>query len=469
MDSTELSAEREPSRALRRKFARELAELGLRNEEGPAPTLTDADVDPLPAPARRFLQFMEVVGRPKTRSVRAHAFGGFRMKKDGPLLPCEAWQFDSALDVARVFMMKLRFASLVPVLVRDTYIRGVGRMRGRVLDAVGIVDVSDERIALGELVTFLNDAVFFAPSMLVRNPAVQWSEVDDDSFGLTLQDRGRSVAGTVLVDGSGAPIDFETTDRFGEDPAAPGEMVRARWTTPILSWGRAEGRPIVTRGKAIWHFASGPFTYADFSFSPTYVSFDVAQRGGPRRLRRKPCAADARDAPATLECLRNSLNRRGRRLARKTNMNPIRTILVPVDFSETSHHALAYAVDLAFLLRARLHVMTAWQMPIVGFPDGVVVATAEVVSRVMEDAEKRLAALKNEYKERNVEIATEVHQGDARESILEVAKKVGADVIVLGTHGRTGVGRWLIGSVAESVVRTSPIPVLTVRKQEKKS
>src|SRR5687767_2458434 len=99
-------------------------------------------------------------------------------------------------------------------------------------------------------------------------------------------------------------------------------------------------------------------------------------------------------------------------------MNPIRTILAPVDFSETSHQALAYAVDLAFLLRARLHVMTAWQMPIVGFPDGVVVATAEVVSRVIDDAEKRLASLKNEYKERNVEISTEVHQGDARESIL---------------------------------------------------
>lgn len=150
-------------------------------------------------------------------------------------------------------------------------------------------------------------------------------------------------------------------------------------------------------------------------------------------------------------------------------MNPIRTILVPVDFSETSHQALAYAVELAVLLRARLHVMTAWQMPIVGFPDGVVVATAEVVSRVIDDAEKRLAALKKEHQERNVEITTEVHQGDARESILAVAKKMGADIIVLGTHGRTGVGRWLIGSVAESVVRTSPIPVLSVRKQEKKS
>ena len=150
-------------------------------------------------------------------------------------------------------------------------------------------------------------------------------------------------------------------------------------------------------------------------------------------------------------------------------MNPIRTILVPVDFSETSHQALSYAVDLAVALRARLHVMTSWQMPIVGFPDGVIVATAEVVTRVIDDAERRLAALKNEYKDRNVEIATEVDQGDAREAIVAAAKKVGADIIVLGTHGRTGLGRWLIGSVAESVVRTSPIPVLTVRKQERKS
>lgn len=276
MNSTSFSVDREPSPGLERKFAHELAELGLQGVGGPSPIVTDADVDPLPAPARRFLHFMEVVGKPKTKSVRAHAFGGFRMKKDGPFLPCEAWQYDSAVDVARVFMMKMRLASLLPVLVRDTYLHGIGRMRGRVLDAVGIVDVSDERIAMGELVTFVNDAIFFAPSMLVGNPSVQWSEVDDDSFGLTFHDRGRSVSGLVLVDGRGAAIDFETTDRYGEDPAAPGDMVRARWTTPILSWGRAAGRPIATRGKAIWHFESGDFTYADFTFSPAHVRFDAA-------------------------------------------------------------------------------------------------------------------------------------------------------------------------------------------------
>lgn len=275
MNFTTLSTERQPSPGFQRKFAHELAELGLGSVDGPAPILTDADLAPLPAAARRFLQFMEVAGRPKTRSVLAHAFGGFRMKKDGPFLASEAWQYDSAVEVARVFMMKLRLASLLPVLVRDTYVDGVGRMRGRVLDAVGIVDVSDERIATGELVTFLNDAIFFAPGMLVGNPAVTWSENDDDSFALTLRDRGRAVSASVLVDSRGAAIDFETTDRFGEDPANPGEMVRTRWTTPILSWGRAEGRPIATRGKAVWHFPSGDFTYADFAFSPAHVHFDV--------------------------------------------------------------------------------------------------------------------------------------------------------------------------------------------------
>ena len=68
-------------------------------------------------------------------------------------------------------------------------------------------------------------------------------------------------------------------------------------------------------------------------------------------------------------------------------------------------------------------------------------------------------------------IVTRVHAlaaEDAWQAICQTAERLSADLICLGTHGRTGVGRWLIGSVAESVVRTSPIPVLTVRKQERK-
>lgn len=122
-----------------------------------------------------------------------------------------------------------------------------------------------------------------------------------------------------------------------------------------------------------------------------------------------------------------------------------KNILVPVDFGEASQAALDYAVDLAEGTDAKVFVLHTFEIPIVGLPDGVVAATAELTGRIVNAAQKAL-----------------LEQGDAREVILAEAKELGADLIVIGTHGRRGIARALIGSVAESVVRTSPVPVLTV-------
>jgi hypothetical protein len=194
------------------------------------------------------------------------------MHPDRKWLPCEAWFYDSALEIARVFMMRLRFG-LMPVVVRDMYVRGEGRMLGRVLDAFNIVDRSDQKIATGELVTYLNDAILMAPSMLL-GPETRFSGIDDYSFEVTLLDHGQSVSARVFIDQDGRATNFSTVDRYGTDPARPDEMVRARWSTPVTGWTLVDGRPVAKGGKAIWHFPSGDFEYADFSFGD--FEFNVA-------------------------------------------------------------------------------------------------------------------------------------------------------------------------------------------------
>ena len=133
---------------------------------------------------------MRVVGRPRTWSFRARAAGVFRLQPNRPWTLCEAWQYDTSLEIARVFIMRLRLG-LVPVVVRDVYVRGEGRIRGRMLDTFSIMDRSGDQVATGELVTYLNDAILMAPSMLLA-PEATFSDVDHNSFQVMLTEKGKA-------------------------------------------------------------------------------------------------------------------------------------------------------------------------------------------------------------------------------------------------------------------------------------
>jgi hypothetical protein len=259
---------------MRSKFLAEVHGLGLARGPGSSAPLIEDDIALLPESVRRYMRFMGVVGRPRTWSFRAHWGGVFRMRPDQAFIPCEAWQYDTRLGVARIFHMRLRFGGALPVYIRDTYVSGHGRMLGKLLDTFKIVDEASFKIDTGELVTYLNDAILFAPSMLLDS-RTKWTGVDDDSFDVALTDGDRTVHARVFLDARGAPVDFSTTDRYGTDPALPGELVQARWSTPMDDFQEVGGRRIPTRGKAIWHFASGDLPYADFRFDGDSIEFDV--------------------------------------------------------------------------------------------------------------------------------------------------------------------------------------------------
>lgn len=143
-----------------------------------------------------------------------------------------------------------------------------------------------------------------------------------------------------------------------------------------------------------------------------------------------------------------------------------RSFLVPTDFGEPSQKALAYAVELAKKLEGEVIVLHTFDLPIVGFPDGAMVATPEMSTRISTAAQEGLAKTLAQFQNAGVNMRSVLKQGDAWEAILETAKELGAGMIVMGTHGRTGIGRALLGSVAEKVVRTSTVPVLTIHPND---
>lgn len=220
---------------------------GLPQAPGPAEPVTSAEIATLPEPAQRYLGFMRVLGRPRDWSFRLAFTGRFRTGPQQRWMKCETWQYNSRPALARIFHIRIRFGELVSVVGRDTYVDGRGRMLVRLMDLFTIQDGTGEEYDTGELVTYLNDAVLIAPSMLLA-PEVSFAGAGPDSFGLSLADHGRTVSALVTVGGDGAPRDFSTTDRFCSDPEHPGQLMRARWTTPVSGWQFANGRPLPTGG-----------------------------------------------------------------------------------------------------------------------------------------------------------------------------------------------------------------------------
>jgi nucleotide-binding universal stress UspA family protein len=140
-------------------------------------------------------------------------------------------------------------------------------------------------------------------------------------------------------------------------------------------------------------------------------------------------------------------------------------ILVPTDLSAGAEQALAYACELARTLGAQIHLLNVISIPSLGMPElGLAVTTSMIDQMVVDsqDAIERLARTRCTAKLGQVLVKT----GDAREVINETAKQLNVDLIVMGTHGRRGISRALLGSVAETVVRSAPCAVLTVRLQE---
>lgn len=143
----------------------------------------------------------------------------------------------------------------------------------------------------------------------------------------------------------------------------------------------------------------------------------------------------------------------------------IKRILVPVDFSEPSLRALDYAIEFSRRLKSRvtvLHVVEPVYYPMAGDMYGVGVDLSNVYEQIERAARTQLSRLVAKLRVRRVAIRSLLCLGTAHQVIVETANKSKADLIVMSTHGRTGLAHVLMGSVAERVVRTAPCPVMTV-------
>ena len=142
-------------------------------------------------------------------------------------------------------------------------------------------------------------------------------------------------------------------------------------------------------------------------------------------------------------------------------------ILVPTDGSEAADRAVAEALDLAERFDAEVHALYVVDTGALAFgsadEEDMVFDDRALIDALETEGESSTMAVDERARERGLEVVTAVTRGDPERAILEYADEHDVDLLVMGTHGRRGIDRFLLGSTTERVVRKSTVPVLTIR------
>lgn len=145
---------------------------------------------------------------------------------------------------------------------------------------------------------------------------------------------------------------------------------------------------------------------------------------------------------------------------------PWKKILCPIDFSEPARAAMAAAVELSRHFDAELTLFHSYQLPGYTLPEGSVVASPKMLQDLADQAEAHLEEWRKIAQGLGaMRVETAKGIGDPAIEVVELAREGGFDLVVVGTHGRSGIRHALLGSIAERVVRHARCPVLTIHPE----
>ncbi|AGG06759.1 MULTISPECIES: universal stress protein [Dehalococcoides] len=141
-------------------------------------------------------------------------------------------------------------------------------------------------------------------------------------------------------------------------------------------------------------------------------------------------------------------------------------ILVPLDGSKAAEGVLPHAKALAFSEGSQILLLNVVSNPAVEFAFSDPAIAAISVNEQVDSGKEYMVRVENKLKGEGYDVRVLLREGGAAEVILSVAEEEKVDVIAMSTHGRSGAARWLLGSVAERVVRHSHIPIMLIRSNE---
>jgi hypothetical protein len=236
----------------------------LLNHASKAPTsiLRDSDITHLPAPVQRWLRASGAVGQPRAKTARLRQRGAMRTAPNRSAMQVEALQYFTIDEPGFVWTVELVMFGM-PVVGRDSYVNGRGRMYITIGGLVPVADGTGPRFDQGTALRFLGEIIWFPSAALASY--IRWEAIDD----------AHAKAHFAFHDvKTSALFTFDPRGRFTElaaDRYYDGESLE-RWVIPASEWKVIRGIEMPTRGGAVWKLAAGDFDYYQWEVTDVEVN-----------------------------------------------------------------------------------------------------------------------------------------------------------------------------------------------------
>jgi hypothetical protein len=224
--------------------------------------VTEADLEPMPAPVQQYLRYAGAVGKPRILNVRAVYTGDFRSGLKSRWMPFRAEQYDFFDSPTRVFLMKASMFGL-PAEGLHLFDNVGATMRIKLASLFQVVDARGPQMNQGETVTLFNDLCLMAPACLIDRQRIQWEAVGPLEARARFTHMGVTVSALLSFNTAGELIDFVSNDRF---LSTDGKTYTSYpWSTPVRDYKDFGGRRVPSYGEAVWHTPEGALSYGRFT------------------------------------------------------------------------------------------------------------------------------------------------------------------------------------------------------------
>jgi hypothetical protein len=231
--------------------------------------ITDADINRLPEPVRKYMRYTKIVGKDKIHTVRLKQIGRIRMKPDAKWMPFEAEQYYRTDNPAFIWKANVKFAPLLWISGRDSFIDGKGNMLIKLLSLIKVVDGSGPELDQGALSRYLNEAMWFPAAYL--SDCIKWEPIDANSARATMTVNGATASALLKFSDEGKLLDF-IAQRF---MSSGDKYVKELWSTPVEDYKEFNNIVLPAKGRAVWKLKTGEFCYIELELVD--IEYNVAE------------------------------------------------------------------------------------------------------------------------------------------------------------------------------------------------
>ncbi len=223
--------------------------------------ITQQDLENLPEPVKKWMNYAGVVGKNRLATVRLKQKAEMKLEKEKSWMPVEAEQYFTVNPPGFIWKARIKAALFFHIVGRDKYVNGKGNMQIKILSLFTIADAIGKEIDQGTLLRYLAETVWFPSAALSDN--ITWEDIDEKRAKATMRFEGITASGIFSFSDEGYVTNFEAK-RYKE---TNGQYSLETWSVNMEEYKDLQGFRVPTKGEVTWKLDDGDFTWYRFEIT----------------------------------------------------------------------------------------------------------------------------------------------------------------------------------------------------------